>query len=219
MTEPVKRIYSSQLRATQARETRRAVVSAASDLFVSQGFGRTTANDIAAAAGVSRKTVFTSVGGKVELLKLAIDWALGGDDQPVAMLDRPDVLKARQETDPDKIVRGWAAIAARTGARVAGLAMAATVAAGIDDDAAALLDRFGNQRLIGSRHFVQHLAANGGLREDLTTDEAVDIVWLHNDPMTYHRLVIQRQWPTDRFEEWLYRTISLQLRDCRDWTE
>ena len=58
-------------------ETRRAIVSAAARLFVAQGFGRTTIEAIAAEAGVGRNTVF-SVGGKLDLLKLALDWAVVG---------------------------------------------------------------------------------------------------------------------------------------------
>ena len=63
MREPVKRGYRSELRATQAQDTRRRIVTAAAELFIATGFGATTVDAIAAAAGVSRKTVFTSVGG------------------------------------------------------------------------------------------------------------------------------------------------------------
>jgi AcrR family transcriptional regulator len=186
-------------------------VTAAADLFVTQGFGLTTIDDIAAAAGVSRKTVFTSAGGKVEMLKLAIDWAVVGDDEPVPMIDRPDVREARLQTDPDAIVRHWASIAARASRRAAGLMMAATVAAGVDSEAAQLLANFAEQRLVGARQFVNHLAAHDGLRDGLSIDEAVDIVWIHNDPLLCHRLVTERRWSFERYEDWLYRTISLQL--------
>ena len=73
-----RRPYRSTLREEQARATRRAVVGAARDLFVELGWSRTTIDAVAARAGVSRKTVFTSVGGKAALLKLALDWALVG---------------------------------------------------------------------------------------------------------------------------------------------
>src|SRR4051812_11217164 len=82
MSTPVKRPYSSTLRAAQARATRRAIVDAAARLFIELGYGATTVDAIAEAAGVSRKTVFTSVGGKADALKLAIDWAVTGDDEP-----------------------------------------------------------------------------------------------------------------------------------------
>lgn len=91
MREAVKRGYHSELRAAQARDTKRRIVAAAAELFVERGFGATTVDAIAAAAAVSRKTVFTAVGGKVELLALALDWAIGGDDAPLAVAERPEV--------------------------------------------------------------------------------------------------------------------------------
>ena len=90
-----KRPYRSSLREEQARTTRRAIVEAGTALFVERGFAGTTVDAIAERAGVSRKTVFTSVGGKVGLLKLAIDWALVGDDEPVALDDSARGSRAR----------------------------------------------------------------------------------------------------------------------------
>jgi hypothetical protein len=46
---------------------------------------------------VSRKTVFTSVGSKAGVLKLAWDWALVGDDEPAPMADRPGVRQMLQD--------------------------------------------------------------------------------------------------------------------------
>src|ERR1700754_4854471 len=91
MSEAVKRDYRSGLRAAQAEQTRRSIVSAAARLFVEGGYADTTIDAVAASAGVSRKTVFTAVGGKVDLLKTALDWAVVGDDRPVPMADRPAV--------------------------------------------------------------------------------------------------------------------------------
>src|SRR6266487_317916 len=104
MNHAVKKPYSSELRAAQARATRRAIVDAAARLFIAHGYGATTVDAIARAAGVSRKTVFTSVGGKIEALKLAIDWAAVGDDEPVPMLERPHVKAGQGEPDARRIL-------------------------------------------------------------------------------------------------------------------
>ena len=69
-SQPPRR-YASQVRDEQARRTRRAIVTAAHDLFLAHGYAATTIDGIAAAAHVSRRTVFNSAGGKVALLKLA----------------------------------------------------------------------------------------------------------------------------------------------------
>lgn len=212
MAGPVKRNYSSRLRAAQARDTRRAVVRAGAELFVTQGFGRTTIDEIAAAAGVSRKTVFASAGGKADILKLAIDWAIVGDDAPVSLIQRPVIQEALKQTDPDLIIRTWTSLVCEIAKRLAALAWALVSAAGTDPQARELLETAHAQRLIGARSFVNHLAKHGGLRSGLSIGDAVDIVWVHSDPTLFYRLVQQRGWSAKRFESWLYRTIRLQLR-------
>ena len=97
------RPYRSPLRESQARATRRAVVEAARDLFVERGWSATTIDAVAERAGVSRRTVFTAVGGKAELLKIALDWALVGDDEPVPLSERPAWRRiAEGETPRDR---------------------------------------------------------------------------------------------------------------------
>jgi AcrR family transcriptional regulator len=183
-------------------------VSAAAALFETRGFATTSADDIAAAAGVSRKTVFT-VGSKTELLKLALDWAVTGDDEPVPLRERPEVDALRRTCDPAALVRGWAALMVVIGGRTAALSRALTVAAGIDPEARALWDDLQQQRLTGAREFVAGLANIGGLRID--ADDAADIVWAHSDTGLYYRLVIQRGWPPGKYETWLGETVHGQL--------
>ena len=105
----------------QARATRRAIVDAAARLFIERGYGPTTVDAIAEAAGVSRKTVFTSVGGKVEALKLAIDWAMVGDDEPVPLLQRPHVQAGLVEPDARRILTDYAADIREVHSRIAPL--------------------------------------------------------------------------------------------------
>ena len=83
----VKRSYDSPLRKAQAAATRRAIIDAAATSFIERGYVATSIETIAEAAGVSRATVFTSVGGKKELLKKAYDVALVGDDEPIPPRD------------------------------------------------------------------------------------------------------------------------------------
>jgi AcrR family transcriptional regulator len=65
------------------------VLAAAHELFVEQGYGATTVDQIAARAGVSKPTVFTAVGGKQTVLSAVRDVALAGDDEQIAVSDRP----------------------------------------------------------------------------------------------------------------------------------
>jgi AcrR family transcriptional regulator len=211
MIASVKRDYRSELRAAQALETRRSIVAAASKLFVEDGYGATTIDAVAEAAGVSRKTVFTAVGGKLDLLKLALDWAVAGDDRPVAVADRGEMRQIMAEDDAVVLLRGCArAIVAITG-RAAGLAQALEVAAGMDPAACDLVEQARRHRLDDARMVVGRLRSLGALRGDLTYGEAVDLVWLATDPVLFDRLVRVRGWSRRRFEKWLAQYLIGQL--------
>ena len=112
------RSYSSTLRADQARRTRRRIVDAAAELFAEHGYAGTTIDAIATAAGVSRKTVFDSVGGKAQLMKLAYDFAIVGDDEPVALADRPEMRAMLAEPDYGKRLAMYACLVVRIDRRL-----------------------------------------------------------------------------------------------------
>jgi AcrR family transcriptional regulator len=211
MPAAVKRDYRSELRAAQAQETRRSIVAVATRLFVENGYGATTIDAVAEAAGVSRKTVFTAVGGKLDLLKVALDWAVAGDDRPVAVADRRAMRQAMAEDDAVALLRGCAHVMVAITSRVAGLAQALEVAAGIDPAARDLVEQGRRHRLDDARLVVDRLRGLDALTSDLTYDEAVDLVWLAIDPAPFDRLVRVRGWSIRRFEEWLAHTLLALL--------
>src|SRR5689334_22945837 len=135
-TSPPSKRYVSQVRDEQARRTRRAIVTAAHDLFLAQGYAATTIDGIAEAAHVGRRTVFNSVGGKVALLKLAWDWAIVGDDEPIALADRPAIKAIQAESDPRKALMLWVQTVTDVVARTAPLGEVLIAAADIDPAAA-----------------------------------------------------------------------------------
>ena len=205
MSEPDKRVYVSTLRENQARQTRRQIVAVAGRLFADQGFAATTVGQIAAEAGVSRKTVFTSVGNKVALLKLAYDYALAGDDEPVPMIDREGLQAVIAEPDPYEQMRLFADLVAGMGERISSLWLALRGAAEMDSDARALYSRWEEERLDNMRTGpVPVLVAKGVLRADVTPEEAAAIFWVLVDPALYHRLVVQAGWSEKRFGAWMH---------------
>ncbi len=213
MGEDVKRRYRSELRAAQADTTRRAIVRAASQLFISTGFGATTLDAVAAEAGVSRKTVFAAVGSKVDILRLAIEWAIAGDDEPVPLQDRPEIFGLLSVDDPVALLGGWASILVDIDTRVAGLWRALDVAAEVDPQARELQSTLSGQRLTSARVVVDRLVELGALRKKLSHAEARDIAWLAGDPVLFDRLVDQRRWPARRFERWLADHLVSELLD------
>ena len=210
MAERVKRHYASAVRAGQVRATRRAVVEAARELFVRQGWTATSIEQVAEAAGVSRATVFT-VGGKPELLKLAYDTAIGGDDEDVAMADRPAVRELAAAPDLDALVARYVELVVAAGGRVAGIYVALRAAADADERVRALFADVQAQRLTGATGFVAMLAGRGWLRPDLEPEGAADVLWTLIDPGLYAALVLDRAWPPERFAAWWERTLRAQL--------
>src|SRR3954452_6666727 len=110
MSDAGKRVYKSYLREGYARATRRQIVEAASRLFAERGYAASTIDAVAQEAGVSRKTVFTSVGGKVDLMRLASDGPPTGDDEPVSMGSRPEVLEIASDPDSARMLGKWATL-------------------------------------------------------------------------------------------------------------
>jgi AcrR family transcriptional regulator len=213
MPATVKRDYRSELRAAQALQTRQSIVAAATRLFSSDGFGATTIDAVAEAAGVSRKTVFTAVGGKVALLKLALDWAVAGDGQTVALSDRAAIRRWMGQADPHAVLAGLAGNLAEIGARVGPLYTALEVAAGLDPAARELIEESQRHRLDDARKVARRLRELKALSADVTYQEAVDLIWLAMDPGLFDRLVRIRGWTTRRFQAWLAGTLQAQLLD------
>ncbi|HVU71820.1 MAG TPA: helix-turn-helix domain-containing protein [Mycobacteriales bacterium] len=209
MPTPVKRSYTSSLRADQARATRRAIIAAATELFVRDGYGPTTVDAIAAAAGVSRKTVFTSVGGKLECLKLGIDWAVAGDDEDVPLMMRDRIRAQMQVPDARAILRDYADMMCDTLSRSARLTQALYDAAGLDPSIRALRDAFEQQRVLGMTNLAQHLDLRGALRRDVSVGEAANILCLQHP--TYYPLVVLHGWTHARYIAFVADTVTHAL--------
>ena len=200
----------SRLRDQQARATRSAIVDAAAPLFITRGYGGTTVDDIARAAGVSRKTVFTSVGGKPAALKLAIDWAIVGDQEAVPLLERPHVRAGMAEPNARRVLTDFAHSVSEISARYAPLNAVAQAASGLDPEIRALVEDGQAQRLQGIRVLAQALAERGALR-GISTSEAADVLWLFNDPAVYQHLVFERHWNEERYQRWLTDALAALL--------
>lgn len=204
-------VYSSPTRVNQSRATRRTIVAAAGELFVENGYAATTIDAIAARAGVGRKTVFSSIGGKGALLKLVWDWALGGDDEPVPMVDRPAVQAMLLERDPRRLVRMWAEMIVDVGARAASVGAVVISAADVDDEAHQLLDTIRRESLVGATAFVTHLAGRGGLRAGISIEKGADTCWALVNSVLLHLLVADRGWSTEEFRDWLADVVTMTL--------
>jgi AcrR family transcriptional regulator len=208
----VKRVYESPLRKAQAAATRRAIIDAASALFIERGYVATSIEAVAEAAGVSRATVFTSVGGKKALLKTAYDVALVGDDEPIPFPLRPASLAVRAEPDPQRFLVGYTGLIVDINTRLAPIYEAVRGAASADPEVRDVFEAIGAERRVGAGRVVGDLVAKGArLREGLEEDAAADILWVLIDAGLFHLLVHRRGWAVDRFQTWLAEAIQREL--------
>ncbi|GAC1328262.1 MAG: TetR family transcriptional regulator [Chloroflexota bacterium] len=207
----VKRRYQSPLRQSQARSTRLAVIEAGAHLFVARGYAGTSMDDIAAAAGVGRATVFASMGGKAAILKAAYDIAVVGDDEPIPLPQRPWAVAVRDEPDPGRMIDAYAGMITQVSGRVAPIYEAMRGAAAADPEVRTLWEAIRKERRGGSGGFVGFVVAREALRPGLDPGDAADIVWVLNDPALYHLLVHEQGWSPQCFQAWLAETIKSQL--------
>ena len=205
-----KRQYQSATRDDGARRTRQAVVAAAAELFISRGYASTTLADVAGAAGVARPTVFAAVGSKAALLKLVLDQALSGDDEPVAVADRPWFAPVWEATTPGAVLDAYADVCVLIGSRAAKLFETVRQAADASPEAAELWTTSLANRRAGAAMVVEHAGLGGGT--------AIDILWIYNDPSLYAALVGQRGWTEPAFRSWLARAMRAALLDQRPST-
>jgi AcrR family transcriptional regulator len=199
------------LRAAQARATRHAILKAAARLFIDNGYVATSMDAIAEAAGVSRATVFASVGGKKALLKHAYDVALVGDDEPIPFPERPRSQEVRREPDPWRLLERYTGLIVEMYERLAPIYEAVRGAASADPEVREVWETIGAERRVGSDNLIASLQARGSLRDGLDAEAAADLMWVLNDPGLYHLLVNRRGWSPDRFEAWLGRAMQEQL--------
>ncbi len=207
----VKRRYASPRRRAQAGATRRSIIDAAARLFAEHGYVATSFEAIAQEAGVGRATVFAHFPTKSQLLKTAYDVTLVGDDDPIALPERPESLLVRAERDPWRFLAGYAAIATGVARSVSPIYEAIRGAAHVDPDAASVWRQVGAERRVGGGNVVAGVAGRGSLRVGGDPDQLADLVYALVDPGLYHLLVRERGWDHETYTAWLAATLQREL--------
>ncbi len=187
------------------------MVEAARGLFVECGYAATTVEAISERSDTPQATVYRLFGSKLGILKALLDVSIGGDDEALAMLDRPQVRALLSDEDPKKQLAGFAALVGGVMGR-AGLAYRILAdAAKSDPGAASLLAEIARQRHDGQRRIARALARAGALRPGLRERDAADIIHALASPEVYGLLVFDRGWGGERYQNWLGSILSGQL--------
>ncbi|GAA2376669.1 helix-turn-helix domain-containing protein [Dactylosporangium salmoneum] len=180
MKPTTSRPYRSPRRAEQARATREAILVAAGRCFAERGYAGTTMQAIATAAEVAVESVY-GLAPKAQLLKLAFERALAGDDEPVALAARDGWLSAVALDDQRAMIAEMARYGAPLLLRGAPLARAFLEAASGDEKLGEHWRQLEDDRLTDSRRFVAAVASRGPLRPGVTQESGAIAVWAtHN---------------------------------------
>lgn len=196
-----RRRYRSPLRAQRAEETKQAILDTATELFVARGWANTGMRDVARAAGVAVETLYSHYPSKRKLFDAVVDRSVMGDDQPLAVAERPEFLAIGRGRRADRVGAAAAVLAAIHG-RTAPFAKLIRQAAAADDEVAEVL-RATRER--------QRADVGAGLALILGRPPAgdeLDGVWAIASPEVYLLLVEESGWTPDRYQRWMAETLG-----------
>ncbi|HEY2696482.1 MAG TPA: TetR/AcrR family transcriptional regulator [Pseudonocardiaceae bacterium] len=190
------RTYRSPRREQAAADTRTAILDAAEELFVAHGYASTTVNQVAAAAEVAPNTVYTSIGGKPQLVVALIERAM---DDPLIIASLDDIATL---TDGAEIIFR---LAAGTGATkrsqqhtivimLDNATADPTIAEAAERAIATLRQRF--------HRVAARLVAIKAVREGITPTRATAILWFYFG-FTSWRELRGLGWTWKETERWL----------------
>ena len=204
----MRRPYDSRGRREGAERNRAAVLAACRELLFRDGYHAMTIRAVAEQAGVSPETVYKTFGSKPGLMKALWDVTLAGDDEPVAMADRPVLLEVWATADGMEKLRQYAAFVYVVNERLAWLF---GLLAEAGPEVAQLLAVTEQERLTGVGMLVAHLADSGLFSADRDQATAADACWALTGPRMFIELTKARGWDAGLYQDWLTRMLAANL--------
>jgi AcrR family transcriptional regulator len=190
------------------------VLEAAWELFQRDGYAATTLAGVASRAGVSVDTIYKTIGSKRNLLGEVLGMAVGGDEEPVAVTERPETRAVQEDPDPRRQVAAFAADVAERVARMRAVDDVMLGAAQADPDVAALrADVQHRQRRAGLTVFTDSVAEHDGLRAGLDRETAAATAWVLASPEVHRLLRDGWGWSQERYAAWLADSLARTLLD------
>lgn len=137
--------------------------------------------------------------------------ATTGDEVPLRVADRPEVLAAQQETDPKAAIAQTVDYVTALLERAGDLIMVNVEAAGADADMRAAAEAGSKATHEVHLALTGALARRGVLRQGLDPTAAADILYAMCSPHLHQLLRRHRQWSRDRYQRWLERVVSAEI--------
>lgn len=203
------RRYDATRRREQAHRTRQAIIAAARQRFLVDGYAATTIASIAQDAGASADTIYKSFGGKAGVLRAMCEDALTGAG-PVPAEQRSDAMQVA-ESDPARMLRGLGTLTTEVAPRIAPLLLLLATAAETDTALAQLRADLEAARLTRMTQVARNLAGKTRLRAGRTTEQAADIMWTYSSPELYRLLVAERGWSPESYGQFIGEALVQTL--------
>jgi len=208
---PKKRKYDSSKRQARALETQTQIIEVAKQLFIRDGYTRTTIIAIATEAGVAPETIYSMFGNKRAILMGTMNGFIPGDGNPVPEFVRASIQEVESERNQNRQIQLFAQRMRRIMEHSASLIEVLRVAAKTEADMEALLNKYLNGRFQGMGYFIDCLLANGPLRSRMDKLNATETIWALTSAEVYTLLVAERGWSADEYEIWLAETLTRLL--------
>ena len=206
-SEPApRRKYDSSRRRADAQARQCRIIEAATALFIEQGFGATSIDQIAAAADVSSPTVYATFGSKAGVLARAIDVATVGDYEDVPLIDRAVRLIEESGTRELRQFAVAAHFIRTLNERVAPLIRVLDQAASSDPALAELRTRLFGAVRTDSAVLVAKFWRTA-LRPGFSEQEAADVLAIAQSPHVYSMFTADMGWSPDRYQHWLAHAL------------
>ena len=136
---------------------------------------------------------------------------VGGDDRPIAMLERPEPQSVRREPNQRRQLARFVAGVTDAIERSRPIDDIMLSAAAIDPEIATLRANIQEERFRNMTTLVRWLRSNGPLRGERSVEEAAAIVWTLTSPEVHRLLRVERRWTSERFRDWLADTLARTL--------
>jgi AcrR family transcriptional regulator len=191
------RPYHSAQRQRQAEQTRIQILSTARRLFSERGYAATPLSDVAAEAGVSLPTVYTSVGAKPQLALSLVEFI--NDEADMASLAAAQFAA----TTPHELIEANAHLARVLNERCGDIIRALLSAAASSPEVAPAAAEGRRLHREGCHAVAARLESMGALAEHLDVARAGAILATYTAPGAIEGLTAEHGWSFDEVEAWL----------------
>lgn len=208
-TQLNKRSYTSTLRKEGARQTRQAISKAAFEIFWQRGYRGASINAIAQAASVAPETIYAIFGSKREILHYLLDTAVGGDEEQIPVIDRPEVQATMRDPDLQRLVQGFSRGISNAMGRAAPVFVILAEAAKTEPVLAELQERIWSERMENMRLYARAIERLQPLRVD--EERAAETLWAITSPQLFTLMTTVRGWTAENYAAWLADAITQML--------